>query len=182
MLRDSRTWYAGLVLLIALERAAELAVARRNARRLRARGGVESGAGHYPLMVAVHAGVLVACPLEVTLGDRPFLPWLGWPMLVLLAGALALRYWVIASLGGRWCTRVIVLPGTPLVAGGPYRFMRHPNYLAVAVELPALALVHTAWLSALVFGGLNALVLRARIRVEDAALGRRVVLPGGATL
>ncbi len=92
--------------------------------------------------------------------------------ILLLAGTLLLRYRVIATLGDRWCTRVIVPPGEPPVQSGPYRLLRHPNYLAVAIEVPALALVHAAWLTALVFGGLNLAVLRTRIRVENRALGR----------
>ncbi len=169
---DSRIGYTGLVALVAIERVAELLISRRHFRSLRARGGIEAGAGHYPFMVAVHAGVLVACPLEVFLLARPFVVALALPMLALLAGTFALRYWVMATLGERWCTRVVCLPGAPLVARGPYRFLRHPNYLAVALELPALALVHSAWISALVFSALDAWVLRRRIRVEDAALRR----------
>ena len=152
-------------------RLAELAWSARNARRLRALGGVEAGAGHYPVMVAVHAGFLAAAPLEVLVLGRPFVPALGLPMLALYLGTLALRWWVIATLGERWCTRVIAVPGAPLVTGGPFRFLPHPNYLAVAIEIPALALIHTAWLTALVFGSLNGLVLKTRIRVEDEALG-----------
>lgn len=171
--QDTRIWYAGLVLLIVVERFAELLLSARNAGRLRARGGVEHGAAHYPVMVALHTALFVAAPAEVFLADRPFLPWLGLPMIVLLAGTLVLRYWVIATLGDRWCTRVIVPPEEPPIASGPYRFLPHPNYLAVALEVPALALVHTAWMTALIVGGLNLLLLRVRIRVEDAALGRR---------
>ena len=170
MLRDSRFWFVILIGLVALLRLAELAISARNARRLRARGGVESGAGHYPVMVGVHAAFLAAAPLEVILLDRGFIPTLGFSMLALFALTLALRYWVIATMGEHWCTRVVVLPGVPLVATGPFRILRHPNYLAVAVEVPALALVHTAWISAMIFGGLNALVLRTRIQVENAAL------------
>lgn len=167
---DSRFWYVILIGLVALLRLAELVLSARNARRLRALGGVESGAGHYPVMVGVHAAFLVAAPLEVILLDRSFHPALGFPMLALFTLTLALRYWVIATMGERWCTRVIVLPGVSLVATGPFRILRHPNYLAVAVEMPALALVHTASISAVIFGGLNGMVLRTRIRVEDAAL------------
>jgi len=169
---DSRLWYAVLIACVALGRIAELARSARNARRLRARGGIEAGAGHYPAMVAVHAGFLAAAPLEVFLAGRPFLPVLGLPMLALYAATLALRCWVIGTLGERWCTRVIAVPGAPLVTGGPFRFLPHPNYLAVAIEIPALALIHGAWLTALVFGALNGLVLRTRIRVENEALGR----------
>lgn len=165
-------WFVGLMGAIAALRLVELRLSARNLCRLVARGGVESGRGHYPAMVAVHAGFLAAAPLEVVLLRRPFHPALGLTMLGLFVLAVGLRAWVIATLGERWCTRVVVLPGAPLVAGGPFRVLRHPNYLAVAVEMPALALVHTAWLSALIFGGLNLLLLRTRIRVEDAALGR----------
>jgi methyltransferase len=172
-MRDTRIWFVGLVILMIVERLAELAVSARHARRLRARGGVEHGAAHYPAMVALHSGLVVAAPMEVFLAGRPFLPWVGLPAIVLLATTLLLRYWAIATLGDRWCTRVIVPPGEPPIAAGPYRFLRHPNYLAVALEVPALALVHTAWLTALVFGALNLAMLRVRIRVEDAALGRR---------
>jgi len=169
---DGRLWYPALIAVVALLRLLELAWSARNARRLRARGGVETGAGHYPLMVAVHAGFLVAAPLEVILAIRPFVPALGLPMLALFAATMALRYWAIATLGDRWCTRVIVPPEGAPVTSGPYRLMRHPNYLAVAIEIPALALVHTAWITALVFGTLNGLLLHTRIRVEEAALGR----------
>jgi len=163
--------FVGLIAGVATLRLAELRLSARNLRRLRARGGVESGQGHYPGMVALHTGFLVAAPLEVVVLCREFHPALGLTMLGLFALAVALRVWVIRTLGDRWCTRVVVLPGVPLVTGGPFRLLRHPNYLAVAVEMPALALVHTAWLSALVFGGLNLLLLRTRIQVEDAALG-----------
>ena len=167
---DSRALFLLLIAAVALERLAELVISRRHERALRARGAVEAGAGHYPLMVAIHAALLFAAPAEVWLLDRPFLPWLGWPMLALVAATMALRYWVIATLGERWTTRVLVLPAATLVAAGPYRFLRHPNYLAVAIEVVALPLVHTAWLTALSCGAANLLVLALRIRVEDAAL------------
>lgn len=164
--------YTLLVLLVAGERLAELVVSRRHERRLAGRGGRAVGDGHYPVMVILHTGFLVACVAEVALLGRPFLPWLGWPMLALVAATMALRWWVIATLGERWTTRVWVVPGEPRVTGGPFRWLRHPNYLAVAVELVALPLVHTAWLTAIVFGGADLLLLRHRIRVEDRALER----------
>lgn len=167
---DSRVLFTLLIVAVALERLIELVISRRHERALRARGAVEAGAGHYPVMVALHAALLVAAPAEVWSLGRPFLPWLGWPMLALVGGTMALRYWVIATLGERWATRVLVLPAAPLVAGGPYRFLRHPNYLAVAVEVVALPLVHTAWLTALVCGAANLAILAWRIRVEDTAL------------
>lgn len=167
---DSRHLYLLLILAIAGERLSELSLSLRNRRRALALGGVESGQGHYPWMVLIHTLLLIAAPLEVFLLGRPFLPALGIPMLALVASTMALRYWAISALGPRWNTRIIVLPGVPAVAGGPYRYLRHPNYLAVVVEVFALPLVHTAWITALVFSALNALVLRVRIAAEERAL------------
>ena len=172
LLQNTKLLYTGLVGLVALERCFELIVSRRNVRQLKARGAIESGAGHYPVMVALHTAFLVACPVEVWLLDRPWIPALAAPMLVLLAATMALRYWVIATLGGRWNTRVLCLEGAAPVRHGPYRWMRHPNYLAVVLELLALPLIHTAWLTAALFGLANAALLRVRITVEDAALER----------
>jgi len=178
---DTRLLYLLLVGLVALERGVELIRSRRNARRLRRGGAVEVGTGHYRWMVLLHAAFLAACPLEVWLLRRPFIPPLALAMILLLGATMALRYWAVASLGPRWTTRVFVLPGAPLVRSGPYRWMRHPNYLAVVLELLALPLIHSAWLTAGLFGLLNAVVLRERIRVEDEALrGRPAVAgPGG---
>ncbi|MFC8193159.1 isoprenylcysteine carboxyl methyltransferase family protein [Cellulomonas sp. NPDC057328] len=163
--------YLVVVGLTAVERLIELVVSTRNARWSFARGGVESGRGHFPAMVVLHTGLLVACVVEVLVADRPFLPWLGWPALALVVASQALRYWCIATLGPRWNTRVIVVPGLPLVDRGPYRWIPHPNYVAVVVEGIALPLVHTAWVTALVFTVLNAvLLLRFRIPAEERAL------------
>ncbi|MEU1628748.1 isoprenylcysteine carboxyl methyltransferase family protein [Streptomyces sp. NPDC020096] len=164
-------WFTVLVAAVAGERLAELVVAARNARWSRARGGVEHGAGHYPVMVAVHTALLVAMPVEVHFAARPFLPALGWPMLTAAVAAQLLRWSCVRSLGARWNTRVIVVPGMPLVTRGPYRWLRHPNYVAVAVEGVALPLVHTAWVTAFCFTAANAAVLAVRLRVENAALG-----------
>jgi methyltransferase len=166
----SAPWFTALVLLVALERLAELVVAKRNLAWSRQRGGRETGFGHYPFMVALHGGLLVGCLAEVTLADRPFVPAVGWPMLALVLASQGLRWWCIASLGRRWNTRIVVLPGVPPVRRGPYRRLRHPNYIAVVVEGLALPLVHDAWLTAGVFTVLNAVVLRVRIRAENAAL------------
>jgi len=174
---DTRTLFTGLVVLVAVQRLVELRVARRNERSKRAAGGVEVGAGHYPVMVGLHTLFLVSCVAEVWLLDRPFLPWLAAAMVAVLGLASALRWWVIRSLGGAWTTRVIVVPGRPLVAGGPYRFLPHPNYLAVALEVAALPLVHTAYLTAVVFSIANGALLAVRIRTEDAALARLGVRP-----
>ncbi len=163
--------YAALVLATGLERLVELVVSTRNARWSLARGGRESGRGHFPAMVALHTGLLVACVAEVALADRPFLPWLGWPALLAVLASQGLRWWCIAVLGPRWNTRVIVVPGLPLVRRGPYRVLAHPNYVAVVVEGFALPLVHTAWVTALTFTVLNAvLLLRFRIPTEERAL------------
>lgn len=164
------TAYLVLVAAVAAERLVELVVSTRHARWAFARGGVEYGVGHFRVMAGVHAAFLVACVVEVAVADRPFLPWLGWPMLALVLAAQALRWWCVATLGNQWNTRVIVVPGMPLVTGGPYRWLRHPNYLAVTVEVAALPLVHTAWVTALVFTVANAAVLSVRIPVEERAL------------
>jgi methyltransferase len=172
VLADSHLLFAALFALLALQRLGELVLAQRNRSRLLAAGAFEVGASHYPVMVLLHAGWLFAAPLEVFFFDRPFLPGLGGPALAVAFAAMALRVWVIRTLGPRWTTRVIVLPGAAPVVGGPYRYLSHPNYLAVVVELAAFPLVHTAWLSALVFTLGNALLLRTRIRVEEEALRR----------
>ncbi|MGA4798335.1 isoprenylcysteine carboxyl methyltransferase family protein [Streptomyces lavendulocolor] len=164
-------WYALLVLLVGAERLAELVVARRHTRWSLARGGVEYGRGHYPVMVVLHTGLLAGCLLEVVALERPFVPALGWSMLALAVAAQALRWWCVATLGPRWNTRVLVVPGLPLVSGGPYRWLRHPNYVAVVVEGVALPLVHGAWLTAVLFTVADAALLVVRIRCEDAALG-----------
>jgi methyltransferase len=166
----SQVLYAVLIFAVALERLAELVVSRRNAAWSFARGGVESGQGHFPAMVALHTALLVGALVEVWSADRPFLPWLGWPMLALAVASQALRWWCIATLGNAWSTRVVVVPGTPLVRSGPYRWVRHPNYVAVVVEGLALPLVHTAWVTAAVFTLVDAALLRVRIRCEQAAL------------
>jgi methyltransferase len=165
-------WYTVLVLLVAVERLVELVVARRNAAWSMARGGVMTGRGHYPWMVALHTGLLVGCLLEVGLAARPFVPALGWPMVGLVLAAQGLRWWCITTLGRQWNTQVIVVPGLPLVTSGPYRlrWLRHPNYVAVAVEGLALPLVHGAWITALTFSALNAGLMIVRIRCEQAAL------------
>jgi methyltransferase len=164
------TWYVLLVAAVALERVVELVVAQRNLAWSRSQDGVEFGAGHYPVMVVLHTGLLVGALVEVIGLHRPFLPALGWPMLAIVVGAQGLRWWCITTLGRQWNTRVVVIPGAQRVVGGPYRFFSHPNYVAVVAEGIALPLVHTGWITALVFTVLNAALLRIRIRTENAAL------------
>ena len=163
--------YYVLILAVAVERLAELIVAKRNARWAFAQGGKEFGHEHYPIMVALHSALLLGCLIEPWALHRPFIPWLGWPMVVIAVLSQVLRWWCITTLGKRWNTRVIVLPEAPLVRQGPYRWFHHPNYVAVVAEGFALPLVHTAWLTAVVFTLANALLLRVRLRVENSALG-----------
>ena len=170
-------WFTWLIAVVGLERLAELAVSKRNAAWSFARGGVESGQRHYVVMVVLHTGLLVGALVEVWLRQPAFLPALGWTMLALVVAAQALRWWCIVTLGRQWNTRVIVVPGLPRVTGGPYRFLSHPNYVAVVIEGFALPLVHSAWITALVFTLCNAVLLSVRIRGENQALAS---LPGGA--
>lgn len=162
--------YTALIIAVALERIAELVVSRRNLRWSRERGGVEYGAGHYPVMVALHTALLAACLVEAA--HREFLPALGWPMVAVVVAAQVLRWWCISTLGHQWNTRVVVVPGAGRVTGGPYRYIRHPNYVAVVAEGIALPLVHTAWITAVAFTALNAILLRTRITCEEQALER----------
>lgn len=159
-----------LVVLVGLERLAELVVSKRNAAWAFARGGVETGQRHYVVMVVLHTGLLVGVLAEVWLRQPAFVPALGWSMLAVVVAAQALRWWCIGTLGRRWNTRVIVVPGLPLVDRGPYRLIRHPNYVAVVAEGVALPLVHSAWVTAVVFTLANAVLLAVRIRVEERAL------------
>ncbi|CAM5674840.1 isoprenylcysteine carboxyl methyltransferase family protein [Mycolicibacterium aubagnense] len=163
-------WYFALIAAVAVERLAELVVSRRNLAWSLARGGREYGFSHYPVMVLLHVGLLVGCVLEPVLLHRPFRPALGWSMLAAVLAAQVLRWWCITTLGPQWNTRVIVVPGARRIVGGPYQWIPHPNYVAVVVEGIALPLVHTAWLTAMVFTVLNALLLRTRLRVENSAL------------
>jgi methyltransferase len=159
------TWLAYVILtLVTLQRLGELMLAERNTRRLLAQGAHEVGRGHYPLIVAVHAGWLAA------------LWWLApgqpiYPIPLLLFVALqAARLWVVSTLGRRWTTRIIILPKAPLVRAGPYRWVNHPNYLVVVGEIALFPLVFGLWALALAFSLLNAAVLLVRIREENKAL------------
>ncbi len=159
------------ILAIGCERLVELAFARRNAAWAIAQGGKEFGRDHYPAMVSMHTLLLVSCVVEVWALHRPFIGWLGWPMVAVVALSTVIRWWCVAVLGKHWNPRLIVIPGVPLVRRGPYRWIHHPNYTAVAAEVAALPLVHSACLTAIMFSVANALVLNVRIRAENAALG-----------
>ncbi|HZD24811.1 MAG TPA: isoprenylcysteine carboxylmethyltransferase family protein [Alphaproteobacteria bacterium] len=167
------SWLYPVLALVALQRLAELAWARRNERRLRAEGAVEHGRRHYPLFVLLHGSWLAALALTVS-ADRPVV----WPWLALFALLQAARIWVIVSLGRYWTTRILSLPEVPLVRRGPYRLLHHPNYLIVALEIVVLPLAFSAPLLALGFGAANGLLLMHRIRVEERSLAPRRGLAG----
>lgn len=164
------TVFYAILILVALQRAGELALARRNTARLRRLGAIEIDRGGYKFLVATHAAWLVALAVTVPAAAPP-----NGPLLALFGVLQAARIWVIASLGGRWTTRLIVLPGAPLVARGPYRWLRHPNYVIVAAELAILPLAFAAVAIAVVFSACNGLLLARRIRLEDAALGAAAI-------
>lgn len=157
--------FVALILLVAVERVAELVVSKRNLKWSMANGGTEFGAGHYPAMVALHTGLLAGAVVEAR-GRRRWI----WPAFWVVVAAQALRWWCITTLGKQWNTRVVVVPGAPRIVGGPYRLVPHPNYVAVILEGAALPLVGGAWITAGVFSAANALLLRTRIRVENEAL------------
>jgi methyltransferase len=166
----SQVLFTALVLAVGVERLVELAVSKRHAAWAFSRGGKEFGRGHFPAMVALHTALLVGAIAEVWIFDRPFVPVLGWVALALVIASQSLRWWCIATLGRQWNTRVIVVPGLPLVSRGPYRLLNHPNYVAVVLEGAALPLVHSAWATAVGFTVLNAALLARRIQVEERAL------------
>lgn len=154
-----------VLLLVAVQRLAELLWSRRNERRLRARGAVEHGQGHYPLFFLIHGGWLLAMLLLVP-ADAP----VSWPLLLAYLILQPFRIWVIASLGDRWSTRILIPPGEPPLRAGPYRFLRHPNYLIVGVEIPLLPAAFGAWWLAVAFGLANLALLRWRIDIEERVL------------
>jgi methyltransferase len=166
----SQVLFTALVLAVGVERLVELAVSKRHAAWAFSRGGKEFGRGHFPAMVALHTALLVGAIAEVWIFERPFVPVLGSIALVLVIASQSLRWWCIATLGRQWNTRVIVVPGLPLVSRGPYRLLNHPNYVAVVLEGAALPLVHSAWATAAGFTVLNAALLARRIHVEERAL------------
>jgi methyltransferase len=162
-------WVWAVLIAVAAQRLWEVRLADRNTRRLRAEGAVEVGAGHYPLFILLHASWLAAIAIVTPWTTVPNLWWLG------LYGVLQFgRLWVIASLGRFWTTRIITLPSAPLIRRGPYRFMRHPNYVVASLEIAVLPLAFGQVWIALVWSVANALLVGWRIRVEDRALnGRR---------
>jgi len=161
-------WAYVLIGWLVVQRLSELAYAKRNTRALLARGGQEIGAEHYPLFVALHSGWLIT--LAALTAPSPPVPWLLLGAFVALQAA---RLWVIATLGPYWTTRIITVADAPLIRGGPFRFVRHPNYVVVALEIPLVPLILGLEWVALVFGAANLALLFYRIRVEDRALRPR---------
>lgn len=166
------TAYIVLVLAVAVQRLAEVRISRRNVRALTAKGAVEHAAHQMPVMVALHAMWLVACLAEPLMWSRPIVPALSAVALTLLLAGQALRWWARRALGSRWTVPIITLPGVPRVTTGPFRYLNHPNYLGVVIEIAALPLVHTAYVTAGVFTVANALLLTWRIAAEERALRR----------
>jgi methyltransferase len=172
----SPTVYAAVLVGMIALRLVELKVATRNTAALRAAGAIEVGASHYPVMVALHAAFLGACAFE-GLVLRPTVPAaVQAAAAAALIATIATRWWVIRTLGDRWTTRVLWVPGSQRIVTGPFRFVRHPNYLAVVVELLALPLLAGAWRTAVVFAIANGVLLLVRVRVEDDAM-RRLAAP-----
>lgn len=166
-----RDWAYVIIGLVVAQRLAELVYAERNTRALKARGAVEVGAAHYPLIVLLHAGWLVAVTLLLPADVR-----INWWLIALFVVLQGLRVWVLATLGPYWTTRIITLEGAALVRRGPYRFVRHPNYLVVSAEILVLPLAFGEWSVAAAFTVLNALMLAWRIRQENEALALRRTL------
>jgi methyltransferase len=173
--------YLVLLSLVALERLVELLLSRRNESWVKSKGGEEYGRRHFGAMKALHTTFLLSCAAEVVVLQRPFYPELGLSMFTLLLLAQGLRYWSVATLGRYWNVRIFVVPGAPLITDGPYRYLRHPNYLAVILEVVAIPLVHSAWITATTFTLLNGLLLTTRIRCEEKALAENAAYKQFAT-
>lgn len=175
MIANGSSPYAALVaflVLLATQRVAELVLSAGHSKRLAARGALQYGARHFPLLVFLHVLFPIALVAEVLVLDvRPGGLWPGW--LVLWIAAQLLRYAAVRTLGERWTVGIWVLPAAPLVKRGPYRFLRHPNYVAVAIELLAAPMMFGAWRTAILVSALNLFALSIRIRAEERALGSR---------
>ena len=162
--------YTAFLMLVGVGRLIELRISRRNQQRLLERGAERVADPNFRWMVALHAGILVFAVLEVWLLHRPFIPALAASMAVVFVLANAMRWWVIATLAGHWNVEVVSSTRLGVISSGPYRWVRHPNYAAVFVEMIALPMIYTAWLTALAGAIGHLFVLRARLRVEDGAL------------
>jgi methyltransferase len=166
----SQEIFTVIVIVLAVQRLLELRLSRRHEARILAQGGREHASGHFGVMKAVHTGWFAAMLIEVFRIDRPFIPWLAAVAFIVFLMGQGLRYAAILTLGWRWSVRIMTLPGTPPVTQGIYRYVRHPNYLGVMLEIAAVPLLHTAYLTAICFTVANAALLFVRIRAEEQAL------------
>ena len=166
-----------LLVVVAIERIIELVISKRNLRWSFAQGGIEFGRSHYKYMVAIHVFLLSGSLIEVWVFRPTLIPTLSWIMFTLAVASQALRWWCISTLGKRWNTLVVIIPGKPACNTGPYRWFKHPNYVAVVIEGFALPMVGFAWRTAVVFSILNAAVLTARLSSENAALATLPIAP-----
>ena len=162
--------YLALLVLIAVQRLDELRRSRHNAAWALARGGVEFGQRQLPVMAWLHSTLLIGSAVEVVVLDRPFVPAIGFPMLLVVVAGQCVRLWTMRVLGPYWNARIIVVPGMVPATSGPYRWLRHPNYLAVILEGIAIPMIHGAWITAIAFSIANGPLMRARIRREEQAL------------
>jgi methyltransferase len=158
-----------IIAIVIIQRLVELIIAKRNEKWMRSRGAFEAGAVHYPIMVTMHIAFFISLLVEVLVTNKPLSPlWI--PLLSLFLIAQIARVWCLASLGTFWNTKIIILPGADVVKKGPYKFIRHPNYVIVATELLVLPLIFSAYFTAIVFSLLNIWMLSVRIPVEEKAL------------
>lgn len=155
--------------LVIVQRLLELVIARKNEKRMLAKGAYEVGANHYPYMIALHTGFFISLIVEVVYFERGLSPYFLWLFIIFLA-VQALRIWCLASLGPFWNTKIIILPGANVVAKGPYLYIRHPNYVVVCIEIALLPLMFGAYFTAITFTILNFLMLAVRIPTEERAL------------
>jgi methyltransferase len=162
--------YLGLLALIGMERLVELRISRRNQRNLEKLGVRKVAEPHFRWMVFMHAGILACAAAEVILLRRPLIPWLAITMAALFVFATALRWWVIRTLAGHWNVEVMASSRVGVVTSGPYGWVRHPNYVAVVIEVFALPMIHTAWITALAGTVADLEILRRRLRVEEGVL------------
>jgi methyltransferase len=164
------------LLFVILQRIVELVIAKRNERIVRAKGGIEFDKKGYKVMVAMHVAFFISLVLEKVLLKRSLNSlWIFFAILFVLAQFL--RYWAISSLGVYWNTRILVVPNSKLVTSGPYKYLRHPNYVAVIAEIAVIPLIFSCYITAAVFSVLNLILLRRRIRIEEEALQRASISP-----